>query len=175
MLVPGSVTLCQGLQTTHKVTESPTASLCVSTRQRLLSLECELARIYIPLVVFGNCNIAQQRIHSYSNRVFGKQLLLHNKTRTADNALRPSLESLRYYCPEGCLNISPPVPEQCLLAFSASSQDSHRSNSDISFILVCSTLKQKRWQLLPHRYRETKRRNFPFSGRNSSRLSLDVQ
>jgi hypothetical protein len=29
-----------------------------------------------------------------------------------------------------CPNVSPPVPEQCLLAFSASSQYSHRSNSE---------------------------------------------
>ena len=76
---------------------------------------------------------------------------------------------------KGCLNISPPVPEQCLLAFSASSQYSHRFNSEVSSILVCSTLKQKRWQLHPHSYRETERRNFPFSGSNSSRLSLVVQ
>src|SRR5215469_16926628 len=62
-----------------------------------------------------------------------------------------------------------------LLAFSASSQSSHRFNSESSAILVCSTLKQKRWQLLPHRYRATERRNFPLSGSNSSRLSLVVQ
>jgi len=73
---------------------------------------------------------------------------------------------------KGCLKISPPVPEQCLLAFSASSQHSHRFNSESSCILVCSTLKQKRWQLLPRKYRESDRRNFLFSGSNGSRLSL---
>ena len=76
---------------------------------------------------------------------------------------------------KGCPNISPPVREQRLLAFSASSQYYHRFNSESPAILVYNTLKQKRWQLLPQKYRETERRNFPFSGSNSSRLSLVVQ
>jgi hypothetical protein len=40
---------------------------------------------------------------------------------------------------------------------------------------VCSTLKKKHWQLLLQKYRETERRNFPFSGSNSSHLILVVQ
>jgi len=35
--------------------------------------------------------------------------------------------------------------------------------------------KTERWQLLPQKYRETERKNLPFSGSNSSRLSLVVQ
>jgi hypothetical protein len=77
--------------------------------------------------------------------------------------------------PKLCPNVSPPVPEQCLLAFSASSQYYHRFNSESSDILVCSTLKQRRWQLLPQECRETERRNLPFSGSNSSRLIFVVQ
>src|SRR2546421_12280868 len=42
---------------------------------------------------------------------------------------------------KGCPNASPPVPEQCFLAFSASSQYSHRFNSESSAILMCNTLK----------------------------------
>jgi hypothetical protein len=55
---------------------------------------------------------------------------------------------------------------QCLLAFSASSQYYHRFNSESSAILACSTLIQRLWQLLPQKYRETERRNLPFSGSN---------
>jgi hypothetical protein len=42
---------------------------------------------------------------------------------------------------KNCPNVSSPVSEQCLLAFSASSQYYHRFNSESSAILVCSTLK----------------------------------
>ena len=42
-------------------------------------------------------------------------------------------------------------------------------------MLLRSTLKQWRWQLLPQKPRETERRNLPFSGSNSSRLILVVQ
>ncbi len=52
---------------------------------------------------------------------------------------------------KGCPNISPPVREQRLLAFSASSQYYHRFNSESPAILVYNTLKQKRWQLLPQK------------------------
>src|SRR5690348_11745974 len=40
---------------------------------------------------------------------------------------------------EGCPNVSPPVSEQCLLAFSASPQYYLRFNSESPAILVCST------------------------------------
>ena len=74
-----------------------------------------------------------------------------------------------------CPNVPPPVPEQCLLAFSASSQFYLRFNSESQAILVCSTSKHRHWQLLPQKHGETTRRNLPFSESNSSRLILVVQ
>jgi len=76
-------------------------------------------------------------------------------THSTNNALRPSLQRHSDQWPATLSKRFTSVSEQCLLAFSASSQYSHRFNSETSAILVCSTLKQKRWQLLPHRYRAT--------------------
>src|SRR5947209_2346534 len=63
-------------------------------------------------------------------------------------------------------------PVNRLLAFSASSQSFHRFNSERQTIVAYSTSKQKHWQLLPQKDRETERRNLPFSRSNSSRLML---
>jgi hypothetical protein len=60
---------------------------------------------------------------------------------------------------KSCLNVSLPLPEQCLLAFSASSQSFLRFNSESQAILECSTSKQGSWQLRPQKRRETARRN----------------
>src|SRR2546426_11819265 len=71
-----------------------------------------------------------------------------------------------------CPNVSPPVPEQCLLAFSASSRYSHRFNSESQAILVCSTSKQRRWQLLSQKHRETVRRILSLSAGATALVSF---
>src|SRR5437660_9844503 len=106
-------------------------------------------------------SLANRWTRKYRNTLYSKSYIA-----TVRSNVDPHLQ--------GLWQTTPPVPEQSPLAFSASSQYSHRFNSESSVILVYNTLKQKRWQLLPHRYKETERRNFPFSGGNSSRLSLVV-
>jgi hypothetical protein len=92
-------------------------------------------------------------------------------------------ESPRIYIPvskasvinalKGYLKISPAVLEQCLLAFSASSQSSHRLNSESSSILVCRVRKVEALTTATSQVQRNWEKEL--SGSNSSRLSLVVQ
>ena len=106
-------------------------SKCINVKKSLTPcghMQRQAQQLHLKSAGIGAFHLRLLRVGRQTSPIAQKTLFVPVSKAPVINALK------------SCPNISPPVREQCLLAFSASSQYSHRFNSESSATLVCSTL-----------------------------------